>query len=82
MNQGTEDIRCGVYQHYKGERYLVIGVARDDATEELLVIYSRLYHRDGVPLSARKLFEFLGDVSDESGNTVKRFRYVGVMDSP
>ena len=77
----TEEIRCGVYEHYKGNRYLVIGVARDDATEDLLVIYSRLYNRDGVPLSARKLTDFVGTVVDETGKQVKRFRYVGLEDT-
>jgi hypothetical protein len=81
MDAGLNEFRCGVYEHYKGERYFVIGVARDDATEELLVIYSRLYRRDGVPLSARKLSAFLGDVADDSGKSVKRFRYIGLSDS-
>lgn len=61
-------------------RYLVIGVARDDATEELLVIYTRLYRREGIPMSARRLADFVGVTNDDQGNEVKRFRYIGLRD--
>lgn len=82
MNAVVEELRCGIYEHYKGEHYLVVGVARDDETEQLLVIYSRLYRRNGIPLSARKLADFLGETRDESGRLVRRFRYIGLEDSP
>jgi hypothetical protein len=76
-------LRAGVYRHYKGDHYLVIGVARDDAFEEderLLVIYSRLYHRNGVPLCARPMDEFCGLVETENGS-VLRFSYLGYADT-
>ena len=77
----TTELPCGVYEHYKGKRYLVMGVARHDTTEETLVIYARLYPRTGLPLSARPLASFVGDVQDADGNTVKRFRYVGFQEA-
>jgi hypothetical protein len=37
------EIRLGIYRHYKGQRYEVIGVARHSETHEALVVYRPLY---------------------------------------
>jgi hypothetical protein len=85
MTAGSESpsslpaVQAGVYEHYKGEHYLVLGVARDHRDETPLVVYARLYRRDGLPLTARPLDEFLGDVQVD-GRTVPRFRPVGAAD--
>lgn len=34
----------GIYRHYKGKLYSVIGVVRHSETEELMVLYIPLYH--------------------------------------
>lgn len=39
-----EEIKPGKYRHYKGGEYEVIGVARDEATHEPLVVYRALYN--------------------------------------
>lgn len=36
-------IKPGVYRHYKGQDYQVIGSARHSETEEVLVLYHPLY---------------------------------------
>lgn len=82
-SNGDRHLRPGVYEHYKGAHYLVIGVARDDSLandERLLVVYSRLYRREGVPLCARPLEEFLSLVDTPHGRR-ERFRYVGFGDT-
>ena len=33
----------GIYQHYKGNRYEVLGLAKHSETEEELVVYKQLY---------------------------------------
>ncbi len=38
-----EEPRPGLYRHYKGGRYEVIGVARHSETKEALVVYRALY---------------------------------------
>jgi hypothetical protein len=76
-------LRAGVYRHYKGDHYLVIGVARDDGYEgddRLLVVYSRLYPRDGVPLCARPIDEFCDSVVTDEDGPVARFTYLGYAD--
>jgi hypothetical protein len=72
----SADLACGVYQHYKGDHYLVLGVARDDRDDSMLVIYVRLYGRTGVPMTARPLDGFLATVDTPEG-PAPRFRYVG-----
>jgi hypothetical protein len=73
MNDG---LVSGVWRHFKGQEYLVLGLARDDETDEVLVIYVRLYPREGIPMSARKLSVWNQTVQ-HNGRTVPRFTYVG-----
>ena len=37
----------GLYQHYKGQHYQVLGMARHSETEEWLVVYQALYGERG-----------------------------------
>ena len=36
-------IQPGIYRHYKGHRYQVLGLVRHSETEEWLVLYKTLY---------------------------------------
>ena len=54
----------GLYQHYKGGRYEVIGEARHTETEEDLVLYRALYGERG--LWVRPLDMFCETVEVES----------------
>lgn len=76
----AKKIPCGVYEHYKGKRYFVIGLGRDHETDEVMVIYCRLYSREGLPLSIRRAVDFMEDV-EWCGRTVARFTYVGLRES-
>ena len=45
-----EEVIPGVYQHYKGAKYLILGVARHSNTEERGVVYLPLEpHGDQLP---------------------------------
>ena len=71
------EFRAGVYEHYKGGQYLVLGIARCDETGEPLVVYVRLYSRPGgIPMTVRSLESFLA-VVQHNGETVPRFQWLG-----
>lgn len=71
------DFRPGVYRHYKGNYYLALGLARADENDEIVVVYTRLYAREGLPMSTRRLAIWNEVVNTGTGDSVPRFEYVG-----
>lgn len=71
------EFRPGVYRHYKGRHYLALGLAREDETDQTVVVYTRLYPREGLPMSTRRLSVWNQPVEGEDGTPVRRFEYVG-----
>ena len=43
-----QDIRPGIWRHFKGNRYEVIGIAKHSETEEPMVVYRALYGNGGL----------------------------------
>ena len=41
-----EQIPFGIYEHYKGKRYEVLGIARHSETLEPMVVYKALYESE------------------------------------
>jgi len=66
-------IQAGVYRHYKGNTYQVIGVAKHSETEEDLVVYQALYGECG--LWVRPLDMFCEKI-DVEGEFVSRFKLI------
>nr|WP_207063174.1 DUF1653 domain-containing protein [Motiliproteus sp. SC1-56] len=60
----------GLYRHYKGGLYRVLGVARHSETEEWLVVYRPCYGEQG--LWVRPLAMFLESV-EVQGRATPRF---------
>ncbi|WXL24171.1 DUF1653 domain-containing protein [Ectopseudomonas mendocina] len=71
-------IQPGLYRHYKGPEYRVLGVARHTETEELMVVYQALYGEFGLWLRPLDMFSSTVDVD---GETVPRFALIKVEDS-
>ncbi len=67
------NIELGRYQHYKGQFYEVIGIAKHSETLEELVVYKQQYGEFG--LWVRPLKMFLEDITVD-GEIVKRFKKV------
>ena len=64
------EIKLGVYRHYKGNKYEVIGVASHSETLEPMVVYRALYGEHG--LWVRPASMWSEDV-EVNGEKVKRF---------
>ncbi len=74
-----EEIKLGKYQHYKGQFYEVIGLARHSETKEKLVVYRALYDSEEFghdALWVRPKDDFLNEV-EWQGKKVIHFKYVG-----
>jgi hypothetical protein len=66
-------IPLGLYKHYKGQHYSVVGFARHSETEELMVLYVPLYGEGGYWV--RPLTMFTESVTID-GATIPRFSLV------
>ncbi len=73
MSESGEDkVQPGLYKHYKGRVYEVIGTATHSETLEKLVVYKATYQKEGENLWVRPLAMFCGTVRVE-GIETKRF---------
>ncbi|AEF22880.1 protein of unknown function DUF1653 [Pseudomonas fulva 12-X] len=66
-------LQPGLYRHYKGPDYRVLGVAKHSETEEEVVVYQALYGEYG--LWVRPLAMFTSQV-ELDGEQVPRFALV------
>lgn len=81
MHPDETTFRPGVYRHYKGNFYLALGLAREDETNETVVVYTRLYPREGLPMSTRRLDKWNEQVMPDGGGAAQpRFVFVGARE--
>ncbi|MDD3887575.1 MAG: DUF1653 domain-containing protein [Patescibacteria group bacterium] len=66
-------IKLGQYQHYKGKKYIVIGVAKNSETLEDLVIYQAQYGKKQI--WARPIKMFLEKIVIKN-NKFPRFKFI------
>ena len=67
-------IPLGVYRHYKGNQYEVIGFAKHSETLEDMVIYKALYGEGVTWIRPASMWD---NPIEVDGKTVKRFEFVG-----
>ncbi len=70
----SESIPLGLYRHYKGKDYSVLGFAKDSETKEQMVLYVPLYGDGGYWV--RPLSMFTEEV-EFNGRVLPRFNYLG-----
>ncbi len=70
-----EEVKPGLYKHYKGKIYEVIGIATHSETLEKMVVYKATYQKEGENLWVRPLSMFTEEIIVE-GKKVKRFAKV------
>ena len=67
-------MQTGIYEHYKGNRYLVIDTVTHSETEETMVLYRTMYGDED--LWVRPYTMFFENVELDS-KTTPRFKYIG-----
>ena len=67
-------VKPGRYRHYKGNEYIVLGVARHSETEDELVVYRQDYGDRGLWVRPAAMF---AETVVVNGSTEPRFRYIG-----
>lgn len=67
-------MKLGLYQHYKGMHYQVIGVATHSETLEPMVVYQQLYGNYGLWVRPQEMFM---ETVTIDGKTQPRFTYLG-----
>jgi hypothetical protein len=72
------DLKPGSYRHYKGNHYEVVDLVCHSESLEWLVLYRRLYERNGPELWVRPYDMFIEDVVID-GKRQPRFAYVGAL---
>ncbi len=67
-----------IYQHYKGNRYEVLLIAKDCDTLEDIVVYKTLYENDVSSYWVRTKKDFFADVI-VNGVKMPRFRKIDIQ---
>lgn len=70
-------MKQGLYQHYKGNFYQVLGLCRHSETLEEMVVYRGLYGDYGLWVRPKAMFE--GTIN-EQGKEIPRFKFIRFLD--
>lgn len=69
-----ENIKPGLYRHFKGGIYEVLFVAENSETLEDMVVYRANYGEHGVWVRPLSMWN---ETVERDGKTFKRFEYIG-----
>ncbi len=73
LSEKAKSIKLGIYEHYKKNRYQVLGVAVHSETLEELIIYKALY---GEGLTWVRPLEMFFEEVEIEGKMIPRFTFV------
>ena len=69
-----DEIKLGIYRHFKGNEYEVIAIAKHGETTEDYVVYKALYGDGGMWVRPASMWN---ETVERDGITYKRFTYIG-----
>lgn len=75
-------IKPGIYEHYKGKKYHVLGIGKHSETLEEFVIYEALYDNPESKLWVRPINLFTDEVdipsasAQDKGKKVPHFKFI------
>jgi hypothetical protein len=75
------ELQAGIYRHYKGALYLMLGVAKHSETDEKFVAYVPLGVQKGPRITVRPYGMFFETV-EINGEQKPRFEYIDETISP
>ena len=70
FEDAVQTIQPGLYRHFKGNAYEVVGIARHSETEEPLVVYRTLYGDGGLWVRPAEMWN---ETLERDGKVYKRF---------
>ena len=68
-----EEIKLGVYKHYKGNEYRVLAIASHSETLEKMVVYQALYGEYGIWVRPISMWN---EIVDVNGVKTPRFEFL------
>ena len=71
-------LKKGIYKHFKGNKYELLGIAKHSETLEEMVVYKTLYGDGGIWVRPISMWD---EEVEFEGKIVKRFTYCGEEDA-
>lgn len=68
------EFKRGIYEHYKGNRYELIGVANHSETLEKMIVYRALYGEGEIWVRPASMWN---EEVNFRGKTIPRFKFIG-----
>ena len=66
-------MQLGIYQHFKGNYYKVLAIAKHSETLEEMVVYQALYGEFGIWVRPLSMFE---ETVEHNGEVKQRFTFI------
>ncbi len=73
FSEKAKSIKPGIYEHFKGAKYKVLGVVRHSETLEEMVLYEHMFGDHSTWI--RPIDMFLEQVEND-GKKIPRFKYI------